>query len=72
MTKYSKMLANGTRSSLDNKAIPWITASKSSNQKLKFEFRPIRKQYFEIVLNFYATTLQEKETFYSGTSLRTN
>ena len=37
--------------------------------QLRFEFRPIRTQYFEIVLNFYALTLQEKESFHFGTSL---
>ena len=34
MTKYSKIWQNGTKK-VDDKVIPWIAASKSSDQKLK-------------------------------------
>ena len=33
MMEYSKIWANGTKKVLDDKAIPWIAASKSSDQK---------------------------------------
>ena len=37
------ILANGTRSSLDDKVIPWIASSKSSDQKLTTHRRFLHK-----------------------------
>ena len=40
----------------------------SKNQS-KFECRLIRKQYIELMIDFYVLTFREKDTFNFGTSL---
>ena len=40
-----------------------------STLKLKFEYRPLRKQYFDFFIDFYALTFREKDISNFGTSL---